>query len=566
MPLQPRETLRLAVTGLCLVAAGCTAPRQPAAALSVPPARRAESPAPAAQGTAPPAAGRVSPVPSPTPPRPSVTRAPARPSASPSPAAETTAELAALPVALNAVGGIGLAAETENYLVLSGANEKPVASWTVAATEAGFSSAWRLLAAPQAELSPSPGDPHLAFRRWQQQLVATLPQQPRYALSQASRSLKVGDTQDLWVITQFDAVAPKEVRVRADVVEVGAHCYVVVDQAATTRAASRERLRTRAREIARTFDATVYPTNTRLFGSEPSPGVDGDPRVFILLTPAVGDYGRDTTLGYFSQRDAFPADARADGPTARSNARELLYVSSQIVLEGDPEDYMGTIAHEFQHMINFNQKVLVGKNRISDDLWVDEGMSMYAIEACGYGLMAGGEVLANHVRQFQAEPEAYSLSDWEGNPEGIGYGPVYLLTVYLADRFGEDFIKEVVTSKGLGAANLQALLAARGTSLTAVLHDWALANLLDGAEQATDPRHQYKMLEMRGDNGSTRLLGFRTLDLDLPGQLRVPGRPFSARYYRLPDGALSPRFTLAGGGTGVRVREFPRLVLPEAEF
>jgi hypothetical protein len=559
----PRLLLLSVSLALVAIAPGCTTPRTPAAAMGVPPARRAATPAPAGLGTPTPPAVRATATP--TAPRPSVSRESPRPSTRPSASVDLPAELAALPVALNAAGSIGLAAETENYLVLSGANEKAVTSWTVAAAEGG-AAAWRLQAAPPAPPARAAQDRHVAFQRWQRRFAPSLPAAPRYALSQTRPPLKAGETQDLWVITQFDPTTPKEVRVRAEVMEVGQHCYVLLDQAAATRTATREALRARAGEIARTFDETVYPTNTRLFGSEPSPGIDGDPRVFILLTPAVGDYGRDTTLGYFSQRDAFAVDARADGPTARSNARELIYVSSQIVLEGDAEDYMGTIAHEFQHMINFNQKVLLGKNRVSEDLWVDEGMAMYAIEACGYGLMAGGEVLANHVRQFQAEPEAYSLSDWDGNPEGIGYGPVYLLTVYMADRFGESFIKEVVTSKAIGSSNLQALLEARGTTLTAVLHDWALANLLDGAEQATDPRHQYKMLEMRGLNGPTRLSGFRTLELSLPGQVRVPGRPLTARYYRLPDGAMTPRYTLTGGGSGVRVREFPRLVLPEAVF
>ncbi|MEB3330336.1 MAG: hypothetical protein VKQ33_14015 [Candidatus Sericytochromatia bacterium] len=563
MPAVPRPWLPLAATALTALAVGCTAPRNPATGLAVSPGRRATPPAPVAR--APRTPPSLQPTASPPPPRPSLPPGTPRPSLRPSPSPEPPAELAALPVALNAAGSIGLAAETENYLVLSGTNERPLASWSVAATDGG-ASAWRLQATTEAPSPPGRQDRHVAFRRWQQRQLATLSAPGRYALSQARPPLKAGETQDLWVITQFDPVSPKEVRVRAEVVEVGQHCYVLVDQAATTRATTRAALRARAAEIASTFDETVYPTNTRLFGSEPSPGIDGDPRIFILLTPAVGDYGRDTTLGYFSQRDAFATDVRAEGPTARSNARELLYVSSQIVLEGDAEDYMGTIAHEFQHMINFNQKVLLGRNRASEDLWLDEGMAMYALEACGYGLMAGGEVLANHVRQYQAEPEAYSLSDWDGNPEGIGYGPVYLLTVYLADRFGEGFIKEVVTSKGVGSRNLQALLEARGTTLTAILHDWALANLLDGTEQATDPRHQYKMLAMRGLNGPTRLSGFRTLELDLPGQVRVPGRPFTARYYRLPDGALAPRYTLTGGGSGARVREFPRLVLPEAGF
>jgi hypothetical protein len=215
-------------------------------------------------------------------------------------------------------------------------------------------------------------------------------------------------------------------------------------------------------------------------------------------------------LGYFSQKDVFPR--QGSHPILRtSNAKELISINSRVVTNGAEEDFLGTIAHEFQHMINFNQKALVARNRRGDDLWLDEGMAMYAIEANGYGLQQGGLVLGNHVKRFQRDFLKYSLTDWEGNPDASAYGAVYLFTVYLADRFGEGIIREVVTASKLGMSNVEAILARRNTNFNAVFHDWVVANLVDGSvneSTESDNPYRYRRLNMKGKNGQTTLAGF----------------------------------------------------------
>ena len=499
---------------------------------------------------------------------PSVTRS-TFPTMAPAPPTDGTPgapfpDIAAQPVALNPMGSIGLAAETTNYLVLSAVMPSPVVELGLIGEDA---SGLAYQSGPRGYhvLGRAEGDAHIAFRRWQAGLELPAPDPaPRYAVRQAA-GLARGTSLSFWVITSFTGDTFKEKQITAKVQEVGAHCYVVVDQDTLANPLEASPIATKAKEIARVFDEAIYPTNTRLFGSEPNPGVDNDPRIFILLSPAVGNYGSDPTLGYFSQRDEYAPKPDSPAVIKRSNVKEMLYVSARVVLEGSSDDYLGTIAHEFQHMINFNQKVLVGKNRASDDLWIDEGMAMYAIEANGYGLRAGGAVLGNHVKRFMMEPEAFSLVDWKGNPEGIGYGPVYLFMVYLADRFSESIIKEVVTSAKTGVKNFDEVLGKRGLSLARVYHDWAMANLLDGLPQVDNPHHEYASLQMRGLNGATSLPGFDTAPLDLPGRERLTLRPYTTRYFRLPDGLLAPRFTLTGAGT-LKAQAVPRLVLPQEAF
>lgn len=162
------------------------------------------------------------------------------------------------------------------------------------------------------------------------------------------------------------------------------------------------------------------------------------------------------------------------------------------------------------------------------------------------------------------EPEAFSLVDWDGNPETIGYGPVYLFMADLADRFGEAIIKELVTSKKIGKENFDAILGTRGMTLARQFHDWTMANLLDGKPHAGNGPHAYTSLQMLGRNGATTLDGFVTERLDVPGREAFPLRPYTARYFRMPDGVVTPRFTINAGTQ--RAGQVPRLVLPQDDF
>ena len=52
------------------------------------------------------------------------------------------------------------------------------------------------------------------------------------------------------------------------------------------------------------------------------------------------------------------------------------------IVAGDA-DFDDTLAHEFQHMIHWEQKTHLKK--LDDDTWLDEAMSTIAGTYCGYG-------------------------------------------------------------------------------------------------------------------------------------------------------------------------------------
>lgn len=95
--------------------------------------------------------------------------------------------------------------------------------------------------------------------------------------------------------------------------------------------------------LAETFDQEIIPTNREFFGMEWNPGVDNDPRFYVLYAGGLGS----SIAGYFSSADEVHPEAHP-----YSNAHEMFLMNSDTVQLW--EDYIyGTMAHEFQHMIHW---------------------------------------------------------------------------------------------------------------------------------------------------------------------------------------------------------------------
>jgi len=229
-------------------------------------------------------------------------------------------------------------------------------------------------------------------------------------------------------------------------------------------------------QLAFTFDQEIVPTNREFFGMEWNPGVDGDPRFYVLYA---GGLGR-SLAGYYSSADQLHPDAHPF-----SNAHEMFLLSSDNVSLGDEYIY-GTMAHEFQHMIHWYQD----KN---EETWVNEGFSMLAEHVNEYD--AGG-----FDWEYMRNPDL-QINDWGGDTgmNGPHYGASYLFMVYFLDRFGEDATKFLVSHDNNGFASLDAVFQemdirnpSTGEVYTGVefFADWTVANLLQHSG-VDDKRYDY---------------------------------------------------------------------------
>ena len=219
------------------------------------------------------------------------------------------------------------------------------------------------------------------------------------------------------------------------------HTYMWVEQKPDAVKLNSSRLKT----AADTFENDIYKVNHEFFGSEASPGVDCDSRLYILHATGIGS----TVGGYFSSPDGFPKAVRSD-----SNEAEMFVIHAAPGYNGsDPgsASYMSTLAHEFQHMISYN-------TTHASNLWLEEGAAQFAERLNGYADDIGT------VYDFASKPET-QLNTWSESSAGENsahYGGGYLFWSYLYDRFGADITKKLARNPERSAAAFMKVLADEG--------------------------------------------------------------------------------------------------------
>ena len=272
----------------------------------------------------------------------------------------------------------------------------------------------------------------------------------------------VGDQETFWtnswVTNQF-------YQITATLQKVGTHCYIYVEDGQTVSS-------TVIDDAANEFDTNIYPTDTSIFGSEPD--VDGDPRITILLMDIRDGYNGSGgfVAGYFHSLNEYNS--------THSNLREMFYMDVNPGQPGTTQFY-GTLAHEFQHMIHFNQDG-------NEETWVNEGCSTLAEYLCGYGH-------DSNIGDFLNSPDD-GLISWGGAL--ADYGQVYLFLYYLWEKYGGDsFISYLTQNQQNGIQGVNSSLAAEGYSddFKTVFSNWAVANYLD-SPSIGDGKYGYTGLDL----------------------------------------------------------------------
>lgn len=263
--------------------------------------------------------------------------------------------------------------------------------------------------------------------------------------------------------------------------------------------------------LGKVFDNRLYAIDTTAFGRESD--VDGNGKVIVLMTPIVNKLVTKTqcndpsggyVAGFFFGADIDPFYAG----DSRFNHAEVFYS-----LVADPDSTLScahsvnevkhvvpvTFIHEFQHMISYNQHVLL-KGSDPEVLWLNEGLSHYAEELGGRSYLPTDTVsftrfvigdLYNAYQYLNATGDHYLLPT-----EGIGSlaerGAAWLFVRYLVDQQRSDTSVaasavvtrslEVTTQTGAGnVANVT------GVSFDRTVTNWALANYVSDLPGFTAP-------------------------------------------------------------------------------
>ena len=280
------------------------------------------------------------------------------------------------------------------------------------------------------------------------------------AVSESPREWTVGDVDTFWIA---NTDTHKHVQIRAVLRVQTDHVQMWVEEGASVDLDG-------LRRSAERFEQQTYPTNRRLFGSEWTPGVDGDPRLVILHARKLGGVG-----GYFSAADEY---SRLANPF--SNEREMFYINLDYRTPGT-EGYDSTLAHEFQHMIHWHQDR-------NEDAWVNEGLSMLAQHLNNLPV---GNLHEVYLRQPDLQ-----LTTWGDENNGPHYGASYLLMAYFLERYGEQALRLLVEADGDGVEGFdQVLPKVGGADFEAFFADWVMANLLDNP-RLSDGRYGYALLQL----------------------------------------------------------------------
>jgi len=221
------------------------------------------------------------------------------------------------------------------------------------------------------------------------------------------------------------------------------------------------------------FEQKIYPTLISTFGSEWKPGIDRDERITILIHPMIEEAG-----GYFNSGDEYP---RIQNP--KSNEREMIYLNSQHL---DKALLKSFLAHEFMHLITFNQKEILRK--VSEETWLNEARAEYAPTLLGYDQIYEGSNLQRRVKIFLDKPSD-SLTEWLNFRHD--YGAVNLFTQYLVDHYGIKILVDSLHSSKIGISSINEALQKNGfkEDFSQIFTDWTIAVLIGDCK--IGPRYCY---------------------------------------------------------------------------
>lgn len=242
------------------------------------------------------------------------------------------------------------------------------------------------------------------------------------------------------------------------------------------------------------FDTLLYATDVSAFGNESD--IDANGRVIVLMTNVVNRlvtaqecvnsgyvagffFASDLALRTWNNGEIFytvvaDPDGTLSCPHVNTQVKSVVPV---------------TFIHEFQHMISFNQHVLILGGG-AEVLWLNEALSHYAEERGGRAFLQSGNTqrFCEHVRGdlynfglYLANPGASPLVTVSGIGTLAERGAEWAFVRYLVDQFATDtslaaadaFTRQLDQTLATGSSNVEQRT---GQPFATLARSWAFAN------------------------------------------------------------------------------------------
>ena len=214
-------------------------------------------------------------------------------------------------------------------------------------------------------------------------------------------------------------------------------------------------------DISDTFDK-MYQAETSIFGKTYKEQYDEmwdyglvvpKEKISILLFDISDDYDANQSggiLGYFWAKDMLPneyTDTEEVG-YLKSNEEEIFYMDVHF-LDKFRSLALGTLVHEFQHMLHFvNKTVKYASEDSGSETWYNEMFSMLVEDLFAKELDINlHEIIDVYIKSFMTGYASKSLTTW--NDDNLSYGYSYLLGAFVARNYGDgiEVVKEMASNE-----------------------------------------------------------------------------------------------------------------------
>jgi peptidoglycan hydrolase-like protein with peptidoglycan-binding domain len=288
------------------------------------------------------------------------------------------------------------------------------------------------------------------------------------------RAVNLGEIRSFHVDSFYDISDRQEIS--AILQRVSNNLYFYIDNAWWSQLSPEEKdkINTNLFLLSDEFERKIYPTLTSFFSLEWRPGIDNDEHITVLIHPMKKNRG-----GYFNNGDEY---SKFLVPT--SNEREMIYLNSDYITEPINKSFL---AHEFMHLITFNQKEkIIGSE---EEVWLNEARAEYVPTLLGYDSQFEGSNLQRRVKEFLQNPSD-SITDWQGSSED--YGALNIFTQYLVDHYGVNILVDSLRSSKKGIESLNEALARDGfkEDFSQIFTDWTITVLVNDC--FLGPKYCYK--------------------------------------------------------------------------
>ncbi len=276
----------------------------------------------------------------------------------------------------------------------------------------------------------------------------------------------VGTTEDFYIESQYDLYSRSQVSATLQEITNSFYFYTDNNWWNTLSSGQRKDIKDKFYNLSNEFEYKIYPKLKSTWGEENKPGIDNDIRVTVLVHPMKAGVG-----GYFRSADEY-SRTRAKN----SNQREMVYFSSAR-MEKVPLDHLYYyLAHEFTHLITFNQKNI--RYGVSEDTWLNEARAEYTETLLGYDKNFSGSNLERRERDFLVKP-TNDILQW-GNTI-YDYARVNLFIHYLVEHYGINVLIDSLHSPKVGVDSLNYALQKNGykDTIADAYQNWLITNVIN---------------------------------------------------------------------------------------